>query len=311
VAADARGNVYVAGFVTGARTGRDAVLLKYDAGGRLRWKYVLATAKADEFTSLALDAGGDPYAVGTRFADAAYSQVVTVRVRANGRLRWRRYVDLAGTRSVGVKVVVRGSGATAGVYVAGARTGTATGDRVVPRFGKYSLAGAPLWGAPLPVTMSALTDMAVDREGRIVFVGGGYDATDGQACGLMGFVDADGTLSSTRLFSREESGVADGVSAGLSRVVVDSSGRSYASGWVSVAAGGAGTSAIVVSRPADDGVVAFDRLWRYDGPASGEHDRFTPLLVVTAGEVYAAGSSDGRDGVVQGVVERLGSAASR
>ena len=145
--ADAHGNVFVAGSVTGRSTGRDAVLLKYSAAGVPRC--ATATAKADEFASLALDAAGDPYAVGTRFADDTYSQIVTVRVRANGRLAWRKYVDLAGTLSAGVKVLVRGSGAAAGVYVAGTRTSADAANPLLPRIGKYTLAGEPRWGAPL------------------------------------------------------------------------------------------------------------------------------------------------------------------
>lgn len=312
VAVDASGSVYVAGYISSAADGRDAILVKYDAAGTRRWSSVLSTAKDDEYVGLALDSSGSPYAVGTRFADATYSQIVTVKLHPGGRLVWRRYVDLEGTLSVGVKLVVRSAGAAAGVYVAGTRTSGDALNPLRPRIGKYRLDGTVLWGAPLAVPLTALGDIAVDAEGRTVLAGDQYDAASSHACGLVGFVDASGALVSSLRFANDQTGVPGGLPAGLTRVAVDAAGRSYASGWIAGDAASTATAAVVVRCPSmDAGAEAFDRLWRSDGPVAGADGTFRSVLVAGDAAVYAAGSWNDTGGAIRGIVRRLDPATSR
>ncbi len=71
VAADAQGNLYVAGYTTGALNGqrqfggRDMFVIKHDPSGQVLWTRQFGTAADDEAAALAIDAAGNLIVAGT------------------------------------------------------------------------------------------------------------------------------------------------------------------------------------------------------------------------------------------------------
>lgn len=113
---DRRGNAYLAGTSTGARTGADYVTLKLDRTGHVRWVRRWNGPGDDVAAGIAVDPSGDTYTTGTSdTTSSVITKVVTLRRRPDGSLRWRRH-DPA-EYSAGASAIARfGPG---GVIVAG------------------------------------------------------------------------------------------------------------------------------------------------------------------------------------------------
>ena len=90
----------------------DALALKYDAAGHLKWKYVLATAGLDRFTACGVDGSGNLYVTGVR-NDIEYQwQLVTVKISPAGSRLWQRTVAGLGLGYDGRHLWVRGQSVT-------------------------------------------------------------------------------------------------------------------------------------------------------------------------------------------------------
>ena len=109
------GTVYVAG-TTGKDAGYDdAVLLRYTTAGRLKWKYVMTTARYDSFGAVAVDARGNAYVTGQSGGNVGVGTMVTVKVDPYGKRVWQRSISGLGISYSGRVIKVKGSA----VYVGG------------------------------------------------------------------------------------------------------------------------------------------------------------------------------------------------
>ncbi|MDR1315244.1 MAG: hypothetical protein LBK13_00095 [Spirochaetales bacterium] len=211
VAADSAGNVYAAGYqfgtgtydygggvtVTGAASGANAVLVKYDSSGTAHWARSVSTGKDySEFTSVAVDSAGNVYAAGfqegtwtytygsgvTATGTASGANAVLVKYDSAGTAHWVRSLS-AGTEDAEFGSVAADSAGN--VYVAGFQYGTGTYDygggvtvagastnsNVV--LVKYDSSGAAHWAQSLLAGKDTawFNSVAVDDAGNVYAVG--------------------------------------------------------------------------------------------------------------------------------------------
>jgi hypothetical protein len=300
VAIGKAGDVYVAGRIGKPAGYDDAVLLKYDAGGHLKWKYVISTAGFDVFKEVVCDAYGNAYLIGQRGGDMDAGQMVTLKVDRDGHRLWLRSIAGLGVLYDGDHIRLKG----ANVYV----TGELYKGDMWPIAAKYSTAGKRAWAVAASHSLSSIDDMAVDPLGRIVMVGSSYGSLYGGGplvySAYLWVWSADGKGVDASTSFSFDNGSGQWYPGRLNRVVVDSTGTMYcAGGWDT---NGAGTEAnAVLARvppPETPGWNGVDKVWRYDGPASGV-DEFHGLLRVSDSEIFAAGMRHTVSGY-RGIAER-------
>jgi hypothetical protein len=134
VAADAEGNVYIAGWTNGLLGGSqagssDAFVAKYSAEGALRWTRQLGTSEPDSANGVATDRNGNVYISGSTDGslggtNQGFDDAFLAKYSAEGALRWVRQL---GTYSddLGSSVATDGEG---NVYISGSGSpGTSQG----------------------------------------------------------------------------------------------------------------------------------------------------------------------------------------
>jgi hypothetical protein len=293
------GTVFVAG-TTGKPAGYDdAVLLKYDASGRLKWKYIVSTSLYDAFSSVSVDGKGNAYVTGQRSGTVGSSTMTTIKVNPYGRMVWQRQISGLGIAYDGAFVKVKGSS----VYVGGTLYKRDTWAVAA----KYTTAGTRVWARADVGPVDTVDDIALDAAGRLIFVGtrdtGPYGTAFSSA--WVGIVPGDGVgtdLSGS--FVNDMGGVAYPVF--FHDVALDADGAIYLAGewrtnWATEG------NALVARIPAPTAAtidLQMEKIWRFDGPASGI-DQFRAMLVQPGNGIFAAGTEHAGDLSWKGVVHRL------
>ena len=284
IAVTASGNVFVAGTMGKAAGYDDAVLLKYDSAGRLKWKYVVSTARYDSFEAIALDSRGNAYVTGQRNGDVGVATMVTVKVDPYGHRVWQRAIAGLGVSYTGDFIKVKGSA----VYVAGILYKWADW----PVVAKYSLAGKFAWAWTPSSPIDRVAGMTVDAKGRVVLVGT-FDTTLGPDALTTAWVDmlaADGrSLTASGMYFADYGATSYPVI--FHDVALDGSGNIYLAGEWWTNSGGTEGNALVARIGSPDlpgATFQMEKIWRLDGPASGV-DQFWGLLRQSDG-FYAVGT---------------------
>jgi hypothetical protein len=299
VAVDRAGNALVAGEIGRPGGYSDAVLLKYDPAGRLKWKYVLATPLFDRFAQVACDGAGNAYVTGIRAGSMESAEMVTLKVNAYGRRVWMRTIRGLGVSYDGMHLRVKGDA----VYVAGALYK----NGMWPIVAKYTLAGRLVWERADGNSLQSVDDMAVDSKGRVVTVGSFRASLVASNVVTTAFVyvyAADGRSLWASAMYYMDLGPTTRYPARFNKVVLDSTDAMYCAGGWDTSGTGAEANAIVVRfAPLDVAGWNAEKVWRYDGPASGI-DEFLGLLRVSDTEIVAAGTRI-TGGGAQGILDRL------
>jgi hypothetical protein len=173
IAADNRGNVFVAGYdlTSNGYPDYDFVTLKYSSSGAPLWtNYYDGPAHGfDHAVSLALDRTGNAYVTGISDGGATGYDYATIAYSNNGVPLWtNRYAGPTNSDDEAEAIAVDSKGA---VYVTGFSTNSSFQYVTI----KYSHAGVPLWtnaltAAPGPLP-SARAFLAIAKNGT-VFVSG-------------------------------------------------------------------------------------------------------------------------------------------
>ena len=285
VAVTRTGDVYVAGMIGKPVGYDDAVLLKYDSAGHLKWKYITATSLYDSFDEVACDAYGNAYLTGQRAGSMASAQMITLKVGSTGHLVWQRAITGLGVSYNGQHLRVKGPA----VYV----TGALYKNGMWPIVAKYSLAGKKAWATAGDGTVESIDDMAVDAKGRVVTVGS-FKASPGPTlittAELLVFAANGKGLDASMMFYADY-GPSNEYATRFNRVVVCPDGTMYAAGAWETNASGTEGNALVARIPAIETPLwsGVDKIWRYDGVAGGV-DEFWALLRLSDTEIYAAGT---------------------
>jgi hypothetical protein len=95
IAFDAYGNVYVAGRSHGGATGEDFLLIKYAAGGGVKWmRRYDRTSLWDGARGVAVDGNGNVYVTGRSFGPGSHGDFATIKYDAAGNQKWvKRYTS--------------------------------------------------------------------------------------------------------------------------------------------------------------------------------------------------------------------------
>jgi hypothetical protein len=280
IAADARGNVVVAGSVTRRATGADWCVVKLSPRGVRLWRTRMTrdVAGYDEALALAVDpANGHVYVAGRMFGGMTGDDVITVRYGADGHRIWRtRWDGDDSGPDRGVAIAV-GEG---GVAVAGVTGSLAGGDDGLVL--KYGRNGAFRWanvvdGGQGATGADRLTAVGIDQRGAVV-AGGAVSTTAGQGTdvAVVRYLAGGAPGGSWRL----PGAAGDETAADL---VVAPNGESFAAG---MAAGTGSTDAVVAG---------FTRtltpLWPPIVSDLGGADDLAQSVSVSDAAVYVAGVS--------------------
>jgi hypothetical protein len=117
MAVDGAGNVYVCGSTQRTNGTTDSLLLKYDAGGALKWAVTYDPAgTSDEARAVGMDADGRVYVAGWCYHNATGSDAYVARFRAsNGARRWTSWYRGSGYDvAFGIAVTSGGSSYASG-----------------------------------------------------------------------------------------------------------------------------------------------------------------------------------------------------
>jgi outer membrane protein assembly factor BamB len=214
-AADSSGNVYAAGYQSGAgnynygsgniagtfSSGYNAVLVKYTADGTTQWaRTVMAGSSNSLFSAAAADSSGNIYAAGYQVGAGAYNygsgnisgtsyshNAVLVKYAADGTALWARTVTTGSDPSQFSAVAADSSGTVyaTGVqrgtnsynYGSGTVTGTSYGDNAV--LVKYNAAGTAQWAKTVTKGNSASSFNAVAADSSGTVYAAGYQTGTG------------------------------------------------------------------------------------------------------------------------------------
>jgi hypothetical protein len=195
VAADASGNVYVAGHTDGGLDGNDVTgntdffVTKFDARGVRQYTRQLGVANRDTFgRAIAADAQGNVYVVGETDggldgnAQVGTRDLFVTKYDSNGVRQYTRQLGVAGasTRGCSVKTDPDGNVIVAGYTLGGLDGNALTGitDLFVT---KYDSSGARLYTRQLGVASINTygTSVATDANGNAFVAGYTYGGLDG------------------------------------------------------------------------------------------------------------------------------------
>lgn len=193
IAADAIGNIYVAGTSAGDLDGEtnagaeDAFIAKYDTNGNKIWVKLLGTTSADYGRGVSLDNSGNLFVVGYTSGDlggninAGFEDIFIAKFDSNGNNLWVRLLGSAG-KDVGLGIWVDING---DVYICGETFGNLDGNLNAGLedgfIAKYDTNGNKLW---VNVLGSVNTDTAfgisVDSKGNAYITGHTSGNLDGE-----------------------------------------------------------------------------------------------------------------------------------
>jgi hypothetical protein len=179
IAADAAGNVTVAGIRGTATQAYDIVVACYSPSGALRWSHTYngPADGIDQVFDVALDRSGGAYVAGSVATKTQGSDILLLKYAAGGRRLWKYSYNSPALQldDYAQAVAVDRSGAA---YVTGysQNMGGATWSAPVL---KVSAAGKPIWLPHLLVGSSTFaTRIALDGNGNVVVAGRCLGATD-------------------------------------------------------------------------------------------------------------------------------------
>jgi hypothetical protein len=285
------------GYAGGTGPETDAVLLRYSPAGKLRWKYIMSSSSYDAFQDLAVDGKGNAYVTGNRAGTQLSSQMVTLKIDATGHRVWQRSISGLGIRYYGEYLKVKGSS----VYVAGEFSG---GYENRPAVVRYSLAGKQAWAWTDIWSIDGVNDMTVDGKGRLVLVGTQQQGfgPDQFTAGFLYFISPSGSMMEQSVWLSAENWT-----CGLIpwSVTTDSNDQVWLTGeWHTNQTGTEGSAVVVKVTSIDTAsTVAYQRVWRLDGPAGGA-DCISGLLMQPDNGTFAVGYEHGPGGH-EAIADRL------
>ncbi len=180
MAVDANGNVFVAGWTSGASVG-DYLVLKYSSAGALLWTRIYTSGPGDTMDiahAMAVDAHGNVVVTG-RCADSptSGSDYLTIKYSNAGELLWtQRYNGPGSPKGPGTgyddawALAVDGEG---NIIVTG-MSESSTATTYIPSYAtiKYSSTGEPIWTNRYDENWAAFGQaMAVDASGNVFVTG--------------------------------------------------------------------------------------------------------------------------------------------
>ncbi|MBA4104445.1 MAG: hypothetical protein C0485_01715 [Pirellula sp.] len=286
VSADGLGSVYVSGSATASSRQTEALLLKYDDAGNLKWAKKYRERNHHFSEGVAADGLGNVYVAGHTYGISAgdLPAAHVGKFDANGTQIWSRLLE-SGAGDYATGVAVDGTGS---LYISGYTQGNLNGfnkggdDAFLS---KYAVDGSLLWTQQFGTSgYDQALGVAVDGLGSVYIAG----RTKGNQFGVgsdafLNKYDAAGTL----LWDRELSTPGQDVNTGVS---VDSLGNIYLSGYTDGSLGGpnAGGFDAMLSKYAADGT----SLWTQQ-LGTGASDKGLDVSTDALGNAFLSGETMG------------------
>lgn len=182
IAADASGNVYVAGYTFGNGTDRDICVMKINSTGDTVWvrKFDGSAGKTDQASAIAVDASGAVYITGYSKNTASGYDYITIKYNSIGDTLWtKKYNGTGNGTDKATALFVDGAG---NVYISGysdSDPSLASNDNYVTI--KYSSAGVQLWVSSFNGTANGAdraSGIIVDASGNVFVTGKSFNGTD-------------------------------------------------------------------------------------------------------------------------------------
>lgn len=302
-ATDTDGNVYIAGFTTGALQGSnqgqfDAFVAKYDASGAQLWVRQLGSSKDDLAYGVAVDVSGNVYVAGTTSgilpsaSSAGNDDAFVAKYDASGTQLWVSQFGTSGFENAfGVAV-----GADGSVFVAGDTDGSFSGatnpdpgntDAFVARINPAN--GARLWTRQIGVTGNDTAyGIAVDANGNVDIGGSTEGALSGNSSGLRDAFVAQYNSSGAQVWVRQ---FGSSGSDEIRGVAVDASGNVLVAGQTDGTLPGsssAGLGDAFVAKYSASGT----QTWLSQFGSSLD-DAANGIAVDSSGNAYVSGQTDG------------------
>ena len=237
VAADASGNIYIAGYTLGALPSQtstgwsDAFVRKYNASGTELWTRQFGSSSPDFALGVTADASGNVYVAGYTYGvlpgqiSAGYTDAFVRKYDASGTELWtRQFGSSSYEAATGVAADASGNiyvaGYTGGVLPGQTRASTGYPDAFVR---KYDASGTEIWTRQFGSSADDLAlGVAADASGNVYVAGYTYGVLPGQTSpgstdAFVRTYDASGTELWTHQFGSSSADIASGVTADASR----------------------------------------------------------------------------------------------
>lgn len=182
IAADASGNVYVAGYTFGNGTDRDICVMKINSTGDTAWvrKFDGSAGKTDQAAAIAVDASGAVYITGYSKNTASGYDYITIKYNSIGDTLWTKlYNGLGNGTDKATALILDGAG---NVYISGysdSNPSLASNDNYVTI--KYNSTGVQLWASSFNGTANGAdraSGIVVDASGNVFVTGKSFNGTD-------------------------------------------------------------------------------------------------------------------------------------
>ena len=182
IAADASGNVYVAGYTFGNSTDRDICVMKINSIGDTIWvrKYDGGANKTDQATAIEVDASGNVYITGYSKNTASGYDYITIKYNSIGDTIWTKlYNGLGNGADKATALFIDGAG---NVYITGysdSDPSLTSNDNYVTI--KYNSTGVQMWASSFNGTANGsdrASGIVVDASGNVVVTGKSFNGTD-------------------------------------------------------------------------------------------------------------------------------------
>lgn len=308
IALDHLGNVYVAGAATGAGTGLDIVVAKFDPAGNNKWLQLYnGPGNGDDYLdthSLVVDRFGHVTVTGLSAGTGTGFDFVTIQYDADtGNRNWvARYNGPGGTSDKGRAIAEDVFG---NVYVTGYSN---SGGTFTARFAtvKYDPKGVQQWVARTPATGVGLDypyDIALDRSGNVFVTGVTYpNATLGQdptqnLC-APDLLTVKYSPSGQPLWSKTYDGPGH-CYENLPVIAVDKAGNAYVAATSDGAGStpgssppiGIGTDFVTIKYGGASGSEVWVRRYTSKGNVTNPNDSVGDIAFDLFGDLYVAGTS--------------------
>lgn len=182
IAAEASGNVYVAGYTFGNGTDRDICVMKINPIGDTAWvkKYDGSASKADQANAIAVDASANVYITGYAKNTLTGNDYITIKYNSIGDTLWtKKYNGTGNGTDKATALFVDGAG---NAYVTGysdSDPSLASNDNYLTV--KYNSAGTQLWASSYNSNINGsdrATGIVVDAIGNVFVTGKSFNGTN-------------------------------------------------------------------------------------------------------------------------------------
>ena len=295
VAADAAGNVVVAGYVAGSFQGFagdpgviDGYLTKYAADGTKLWLKQYPTPAGALLGGVATDASNNIVVVGSVFSTgSSESQVFATKLDANGNPLWYVSVPASSGTSFGEQVKVDGDG---NIIVAGFGYFGGSSQETLVAAKLSGANGQILWVQPQGIpAFGLLTGLALDANGNPLVVVAATDSSGNEFPFVAKLNNADGSIAWVHQISATQNSMIP------FSVTSDTAGNPIVGGGSYAGALSLGFTAdpqesgIVYKFNAADGSEQWHKTY-----STGQGDSISGVQTIANGTIYAVGYTNGQ-----------------